>query len=115
MNKAEFDSENKVMKYKVFCTLCTAKIWEKFYNGTTNLSSHIKCTHANNDRVKAMLKSPELLVSERWEDRIARAVTVWNKQSYCGIRCSSFYRGFSAVFSTLSGRVSWQPKQEREI
>ena len=70
-NQVEFDSEKKVMKHKVFCTLCTAKIWEKFNNGTTNLSSHLKCTHANNARVKEMLKSAELLASERWEERAA--------------------------------------------
>lgn len=75
--ESDSNSEKKAAKtktkFKVFCTLCSEKgqVWEKLYNGTTNLSSHLKSSHPNNARVQEMLKSAELLAAQRWEERAA--------------------------------------------
>ena len=46
---------------------------------------------------------------------VSRAVSVWEKKVTAIYAYIRFYRGKTSVFARVSGRVSSQHKQEREI
>ena len=65
----QYDAKTNSNKRKVRCMLCTSKIWEKWYQGPTNVLSHLRNNHSQNSRVKELSQSTELVAASRWEEQ----------------------------------------------